>query len=369
MEKLFFEPFDTLFFRDGRPFNQGEGNAGIESLFPPSPLTMVGAARAAWARALGWKGKKKWKDEIKTDLGGDEKELKGLKFYGPLLYNDKEPLFPIPALLLNRQQGKQEHPQSIIRLRPSDKEMECDLGKVRLPEPDIKENGFSATGQIKELKGWWLNKRGMGKVLNGEKPEPADFIRSSKLWSYEPKVGNQIDRETRTVEEHMLYSTIHVRLHPKVRLMMGVEGELEEFEKFPNNAQVPLGGEARSCYLTKESGALDLPDSEVDVINGKVRYAVFVLTPLNPKQPPRAGQSFENLPGKVVSACMPRAQRWGGWDTINFQPLPMKPHLAPGSVIFMEADEKYEDILNYHGKTVGERSSWGFGLIAIGKWN
>ncbi len=50
MEKLIFEPLDTLFFRDGRPFNQGEGNGGVESLFPPSPTTLVGAARVALAR-------------------------------------------------------------------------------------------------------------------------------------------------------------------------------------------------------------------------------------------------------------------------------------------------------------------------------
>ena len=55
MNVVYFDPLDTLFFRDGRPYHQGElSQAGVASLFPPFPSTLVGAIRAACARALGW---------------------------------------------------------------------------------------------------------------------------------------------------------------------------------------------------------------------------------------------------------------------------------------------------------------------------
>ncbi|MEW6637748.1 MAG: type III-B CRISPR module-associated Cmr3 family protein, partial [Actinomycetota bacterium] len=45
------EPLDTLFFGDGSPFNAGEtGQMEVEGTFPPSPTTVVGALRAAFAR-------------------------------------------------------------------------------------------------------------------------------------------------------------------------------------------------------------------------------------------------------------------------------------------------------------------------------
>ena len=43
-------PTDTLFFRDGRPYNQDDdGLAHARSLFPPHPSTLTGALRAALA--------------------------------------------------------------------------------------------------------------------------------------------------------------------------------------------------------------------------------------------------------------------------------------------------------------------------------
>jgi CRISPR-associated protein Cmr3 len=41
-----FTPLDTLFFRDGRPFNAGE-TVWLESLFPPSGRTLQGVIRSA----------------------------------------------------------------------------------------------------------------------------------------------------------------------------------------------------------------------------------------------------------------------------------------------------------------------------------
>jgi CRISPR-associated protein Cmr3 len=365
MEKLTFEPLDTLFFRDGRPFNQGEGTAGIESQFPPSPLTLVGAARVAWARALGWPGRGKWEADIKANLGGDGEKLDELRFIGPLLEHQGEPVFPAPASLIGRAEGEQSV-ADIVLLRPGP-EIHCDLGEaVRLPVPDV--DARDTTEGHKLLEGWWLTRAGLKKVLGGVAPEPQDCLHQSRLWTLESRVGNRIDPQTGTVEESMLYSTRHVRLREGVRLVMGIESEKEAFGKFPKQARVPLGGEARSSWLNKE-GRLELPGASVESRNGKIRYAVHVMTPLAPDTPPKPDASFCGLPGKLIAACLPRPQRWGGWDSNKFEPLPMRPYLAPGSVLFMEADaDEHEAIEQKHGKTIGQRNTWGFGLILIGQW-
>jgi CRISPR-associated protein Cmr3 len=363
MERLFFEPQDTLFFRDGQPFNQGEGNAGVESLFPPSPLTMVGAARVAWARARGWAGKGRWIDAIGSDLGGDESELVGLNFSGPLLELNGEPVFPAPASLIGIDDSK-DCPQKTILLHPGPP-MHCDLGdSVRLPVPDVNDD---IKGR-KLLDGWYLIKTGLEKVLKGESPDRTDWVKQSSLWVNEPKVGNQISSETGTTEQGMLYSTRHIRLQDGVKLVMGIEGDLEGF---PDETQIPLGGEARSGWISQKPDGLSLPSPQLAADGENLRYAVHVLTPLNPNPPPEPEQKeFEGLPGKVISACLPRVQRWGGWDSTSFQPDPMKPHLAPGSVIFIEAKaSEIQNIQKYHGKNIGQRKSWGFGLITIGQWN
>ena len=78
-------PVGSWFFRDGRPYNQGESTlADIKSLFPPFAVTAVGAMRASFARSMGWNGKGDWPSDIKEKLG-DRQKLAPLSFRGPYL--------------------------------------------------------------------------------------------------------------------------------------------------------------------------------------------------------------------------------------------------------------------------------------------
>jgi len=367
MPILEFEPLDTLFFKDGRPFNQGEGTAGVESRFLPSPETMLGASRAAWARDLGWNGKGAWSEELLVTLGGANDELENLRFTGPLLEYKHEIVFPLPASLLGVSQDQdKDTPQDCTLLSPGTP-MQCDLGKepVCLPQPHQRDD---VEGR-KLLPDWWLKKEGIEKVLHGEIPENDSFVHQSELWSMEPKVGISIDRDTDTVEQGMLYSVQHVRLSKGVKLLMQLTGE--NIESFPDNTQVPLGGEARSSWLKKREESLSLPAlADLKIKNGLLRYTIHVITPLNPVNRLKAGGSIDGLPGKLVSACLPRVIQWGGWDSINLEPRPMETHLAPGSVLFMETDEsQMEAVKKLHGTTIGKRHTRGFGLILVGRWN
>ena len=196
MAQIRFEAQDTLFFRDGRPFNQGEGTAAtINSRFPPSPQTLVGSVRAAWARKMGWPGTGRWKESLLAGLGGDDEELTGISFSGPFLLKDDKPVFPAPALLIGKVDDDEKKPDSVLRLHPSPKSFACDLGPaVRLPVPEV----IDKVEGRKLLQGWWMTQVGLTKLLAGGIPAKGDLLHEGCLWRKEARTGIQLNRERRT---------------------------------------------------------------------------------------------------------------------------------------------------------------------------
>ena len=176
MTVIRFEPLDTLFFRDGRPYNQKEQNqAGVNSQFPPAPSTLVGAVRAACARTMGWE-QGAWSGEISEQLG-DGDNLGPVHFRGPVLLRDGEGVFPAPANLLAKLTpgSVPKHPTI---LTPTDIGTACDLGTdARLPSANDATEGTKLLGE----QGWWLTSRGLEMLLEGISPDPACLIERRKL--------------------------------------------------------------------------------------------------------------------------------------------------------------------------------------------
>lgn len=350
-------PLDTLFFRDGSPFNAGEtGQMEVRGTFPPSPTTVAGALRAAFARQLGWSedGRgRSWDGSIIEKLGeGDD--LYPLRFSGPYLARNGEPLFPAPLHLLRA--GGTEH---LSRLKPGG-ELQTDIGTVRLPEV---EKRYDAEGQeigdFKPLETAYLTLEAMRDVLNGGMPNSSGIISAHSLWASEARVGIQRDRETRTTRDDALYQTVHVRLAQGVGLVMGVDGY---------NGSAPmvstLGGESRMVSL-EIYDHFTLPEApDLEPSSGTLRYTVTLITPVG-----GVGLPGDTLPGALVSACIGKPVMIGGWDGKARRPKGLEPHLPAGSTWFMEAREhEKEEILEHHGAYIGEKTEWGYGRILIGAW-
>ena len=386
-----FDPLDSLFFRDGSPYQKEETNqSGTASMFPPAPPTLVGAIRAACARALGWKSGN-WCEnkEIRTQLGNGE-NLGKLHFRGPFLVRCKsssgesaddktELLFPAPANLMGKIDKLDDKPgnendkptvESPTLLSPSSNALDCDFGSARLPK--VVANPRSEGAKLLYEKGWWITAEGLEQVLQNKRLEEKHLVHQSQLWSKESRIGIARSDDSRTTKEGAMYSPSHIRLKKGVSIAMEVGGLSQKCkEALPGNPQ-PVGGESRACWLRLCEHSLPFPKfPEWNASEETLRYTVTVLTPADVSKPPTPEEeNYAGLPGRMVSACLPRPMILGGWDSLECRPLPLKPYLAPGSVLFLEAkNEEREKVKALDNHAIGDRTNWGFGLVAIGIWN
>jgi len=356
MHKISFQAVDTLFFRDGSPFNRQELQANIRTIFPPSPTTLIGAIRAAYARALGWQDNTPWNDDIQSKLGSGFQLPDKVSFNGPYLFHQEIPLFPAPAHLLGIPPDKPQSgvkPQELTLLSPHTTLL-TDLGEIAVPAAPPED---TVQGRKSLTDDWWINASGLQQILSGETPNPNTLIHHSALWHVEQRVGNYRDPDTRTTGLMSLYAPQHIRFHQDVQLVMYAQGwpELEMLDQ----QLIPVGGETRCCEIQVESGDLSqwLPNSP----QSRQRYTMIALTPVQLTSKPAPGLSLGNA--TLQSACHSRAVMLGGWD--RNQPRKLLPHLRPGSVLFMQADTAQPlQAIKLHG----DHTSWGFGHFITGIW-
>lgn len=360
-------PIDTWFFRDGTPFSAGSApQEDVKAFFPPHPATVVGALRAALARGQGWDGRGRWPAELCAVLGDGPTNLGTLEVDGPFVLRDGRPLFRAPRHLVGTASDSGAWEPKAL-LRPG-QPVQCDLGdSVRLPTLPETDSDWA---KVKVGEDVWLSADGISAVLQGELPQQKTTFLSRCLWSQEARVGLERDASTRTAEEGMLYSTGHVRLQSKVSLGLRVAGVPDAWN-LPSGTLVPLGGESRLAECDTWSGDLSVRVRP----RASRRLALVALSPLDLARDICRGRGSLPLPddlgeAHVVSACLGRPQRIGGWDSLARRPLPMKSVLPPGSVLFCELAKApdaggamAEGLLR-----IGARKKWGFGLVAVGRW-
>lgn len=362
-------PVDTWFFRDGRPFNQGEANlADIKSLFPPFAMTAVGAIRASLARGLGWNGKGDWSSDIKKKLG-DGRHLGPLRVRGPYLIRERngkcEPLFPVPLHLLGKLSENEGGQWKQLNLLKPGEKVDCDIGnQVRLPS-------LKNSSGLKSLYGSYLTLADMSAVLNEGDLSKVCPVRGSDLWDFDFQVGIERDFQTHATVEGALYSISRVRLENGVALAVEIDGLDKEMDL---QSTLPFGGEGRLAHVNSLDDTIKIPEAPLfkPCPDNKIRFTVTHLTPARFEGLwPGPGKEIPDLDGaKVVSACLERPIWIGGWDTIKKEPLPLEPFLPGGSTWFCEAENNLaEKIARCNGRHIGKYGEFGFGEIAIGLWN
>ena len=365
-----FAAFDSWFFRESRPFDS-IGGAQLASHFPPPARTLAGAVRTSIGEFCGvnWHLYNRGQGDhngLRRQLG-DARSFGSFQINGPYLLDDGERLYPVPLLLLEK--GDQ-----IVRLMPGDDEINCDLGRVRLPKLKRPLPGASP------LENCWLTRVGMEVVLSGGIPTEEQIRRSNALWDGEDRVGIGRNTRQRGTIEGLLYQTRHVRPRPNVSVEVEVRGISDEFQ--PQDGVLRLGGEGRfSSFAVSDNVAPPLAVTPVE----SSKLVLVLLTAANfcdsngnadwkPKEFQQHGGGwraiFNGVNVRLVSAILGKAVREGGWDMANNCPRPLQSLIPAGSCYFCEVEGDASAVIaELNHRKFGEETELGRGEVAVGLWS
>ncbi len=343
MKTWHFEALDSLFFREAKPFNSGESGF-LDSQFPPTAQTMAGVIRSAIAEARGVDWRCFHQDaqpDIAALIGKDADDSGALSFAGPCPVKDEARLYPLPLHLLYS--SKED---AWGRLAPSKTELKTDMGEQRLPEV-VKSSPEGA----KSLAHVWLDEVALDQVLQGK--YPATFHGEATLFTAELRTGIGRDNYQRSVHESMLYFTRHLRLQEGISLAVDVDGA----DDVKPAEMLRLGGEGRMAKLRVS----DSRPASFHHHHGET--AILVLLTYGDF----GGRSGPLLKGiDIVSACLGKAVREGGWDYKRKRPKLLKSLVPAGSVYFVRESEA--GAIARLGTHIGNRTNFGYGEIAVGIW-
>jgi len=354
------EPVDSLFFRDGSPYNMDETQTDVRSIFPPTPYTLTGALRAAIARDMGWVSGD-WTENIKDKLG-DGKNIGRLNFFGPYILKDDEPIFQVPRTLMGKKSDDGSHWELIRKMIPGEP-ITGDMGeKIRYP---------SLTGNEVDMNNitGFVSGKGLHKILWSDDLDDIEIIPDDDIYQFEFNVGIKRDDDLR-VDDGGLFSRRFVRLNEgnwnengkmdAISILAGIDGTDSRI-----SGPIMLGGESKAAFVDGvDPIRLPLPGDDAGI---QKEFVVLLITPARiPDLSP--GCNIEGLPddSKLVSVCADRPQMIGGWDH-NRGPQPLRAHLKPGSVLFMRSEEGINPY-QLNGIKIGKDTEFGFGQIITGKW-
>ena len=346
--------FDTLFFKDGKPFSMGE-DVWASGIFPPAPSVFYGMLQTTYAAQQNIAPK-----QIAA-------ETQNLRISGIYLKLNDELLFPIPADVFATKNSKESgFKKEAKRLRMKDNiSASCLSGK-----------GFSkilhanTNEKIKDYFGKaFLNKINFDEYANGSKA--VWFYQLSDFLSSEAKVGLGKELASNTTSEGKLYRVGMVRPEAvtgkgknyKLKFVIDFDGiNLSEKSNL-----LRLGAEYKTAYFNSiQRTEIPLPKITSEYL------CLYLATPAvfeNGAFPAFFKEkSFDGIEFEMLSCALGKAQYLGGFDMVKRYPKPMKKVVPAGSVYYLKS--KQADLLaqKLHNTSISELESAkiGFGKVFIG---
>jgi len=390
-----FKPADTVFFRGGKPFEAGE-SGWLESFFPPSPHTMQGIIRTRilteFTNNFEYNHDGTWQGiadglNLADEIGkaGQSEDLGKLKLNGPFLTHNGQRLYPLPFDVVQTKDEK------LTYLAPDLNPITCDLGKVRLPVVDC--------SGVKNLNEVYIEKNGLERILLGEDllgidskkdlyylfpPEDKEAEQLNILADREARIGLARDNDTRTCLEGHLYAISMIRPRENVGFEVDVSGIGNKLQDLDRTVQ-RIGGEGKlsEISINDTTSKLEIHDLAAKINKNKGRFKLVFVTPARFKANgwlfdgfvKDAGDGWrgtlEGIPCRLISACVGKAQKIGGWNMAKGRKCPkdLVAYVPAGSVYFLQADINGSDIVKgLKTGQIGEEKALGFGQFFIGTW-
>ena len=374
--RVFIEPNDVLFFRDGKPFEAG-GDHVARLAFPPSPIPFYGAIRAAliadhYASFDAFANKRGGTESVRPIVGTKDKEGSlTIEDFGLARMTNSgiERLFPIPSDVVKVKDQSTYH-----ILSP-----ETNAVNVLSNMPVyLRLLGTKATSEFLEAASGFLTEEGYKIYLQGQKIAATTVRKHEDVFQPEYRVGIGRNNATRSAEEGRLYSIEFARLQKKsgeeygfVLTLGGLTGLADSTWK---RMLLRLGGESRSALLQ----AMDYPSVTQSKPVGRMFKIVF-LTHAIFKQgwiPDSFIATSNAVLGELgektvqlIAAAVPRHVPLGGWDIANNRAKPMRRAVAAGRVYYFDSLDSPPSFRIGNIIHLGEQIQFGLGQAIIGEWD
>ncbi len=340
------DAFDTLYFRDGKPFTMGAETWG-SGIFPPYPSMLYGALRSAYFSH---------NTQAFKDANTANDPTKNLKITGFHLMNNNEIYFPAPFDCVKE---KDANDKKLFILKPKECSIISNCPAKRLLRIDGKR-------KVENIPDAWLDESSFQSYLMCDESNIA-FKDIDSLMTSEAKIGIGRSNATHTAEDSMLYRVAMKRMK-ETSLIIEFEGI-----NLPEASLMKLGGEGRPVnYESIKDIQIKAPE-----INGNV-FKLYLSTPAMFKNgwlPERIDETtfegeYDGLRLKLITASIGRVVHIGGFDMKAKEPKPMKRAVPAGSVFYFEIlsnTQNLSPIDIFHGKAISDFSSeQGFGIAYVG---
>ncbi len=373
-----FDPLDTLFFRDGKPIDPGE-SGWLESSFPPLPSTMQGVIRTRILTEftkdfLYDKKSKNWDStdnsvDLTKEIGKacQSEDLGKLRLSGPFLVHNEERLYPLPLDICETMDGE------LVFMAPSAEPTPCDLGNLHLP---------SASVPTRPLDGAFITENDMEQALSGNipklknlrflfPPDDRDVKGENILADKEYRIGLARDNARRTHLDGHLYAVSPVRLREGLSFEVDVDNIDSKLQALDSTIQ-RIGGEGKLTGISiTDRHQFAYPDLGDEIDNSEGCFKLVLLTPARIK----GGNgwlpdNFEDMEFELLSACIGKALRNGGWNMAKRCSKDMVSYVPAGSVYFLKAKNiKGEDLIKkLRTFRLGDETRLGYGQFLVGTW-
>ncbi len=324
------EALDTLFFRDGKPFEMGD-ESWANGVFPPPPSVIYGALRTWYILHHPTQIQQLANYTDEEDTKQKDKSL-GISIQDFCFEYKGKILFSLPKDLIK---DKQETPH-LLSLQASAQGSSSHALTYRLSTQKEVDNFGAYT---------FLEQSQFEKYLNGNVPTE---VCEAKFFT-EPKVGIGRDKQTHTTANSKLYRVGMARLSDAKNQSLSFVLRLNDEAGISENACFKMGGEGKLVSATvmnsEKSKTLETPT----LLTSKY-FKMVLMTPAIFKggwlpsfisnQAPCEGE-WEGLKIRLIAAAIDKPLSIGGFDMQSRSPKTMRKAVPAGSVYFFEILGEY----------------------------
>lgn len=273
-------------------------------------------------------------------------------------------------------------------------------GKSDLPAP-LEKGLFKPGEATKQKPNKWISAGMLEQYLQ----EKIEIEPEAALFDPESRPGIGIDPKSGTTEEGKFYIAEYMRLHDGVSLKAFAAGDSADkyFSEGRKKSEIILGGQQGIAFLegvrddqtalpnfgkitgTRIKWVLLTPaiftggwlPSWIDAESGDICGVKTIKPERKPREPRkewRARFTKEEVPGKLVAACIPKPIPYSGWKAQcgNEGPRPTRLCIPAGAVYYFETEneEQTENLLKFlNGKRKSDiAAEKGFGFGVCGTW-